>query len=52
MALVKDSKIEIIDKFYVEKVTFSSFNVTNASIPKQTLFFRLLNKCHISHKYK
>jgi len=31
-ALVKDFKLEIIGKFYVEKITFLSFNVLNASI--------------------
>jgi len=41
-ALVKDSKLEIIGKFYVKKVTFSSSNVLNASIPIQNFFFRLL----------
>jgi len=45
MTLVNDSKIEIIDKFYGENITFSSFNVLNASIPRQNFFFRLLNKC-------
>jgi len=39
---VKDSKIEIIGKFYVEKINFSSFNVLNASTPRQNFFFRLL----------
>jgi len=39
--LTNDSKIEIIGKFYVEKVTFSSFNVMNASIPRQIFLFRL-----------
>jgi len=43
-SLVKDSKIEIIGKFYVKKITFLSFNVMNASIPRQKFLFRLLNK--------
>jgi len=32
--LVKDSKIKIIGKFYVKNITFSSFKVLNASIPR------------------
>jgi len=39
--LVKDSKIEIIAKFYVKKITFSSFKVLNASIPRQNFFFKI-----------
>jgi len=45
MTLVKDSKLEIIGKFYVKNVIFSSFNVLNASILIQIFFFRLLKKC-------
>jgi hypothetical protein len=33
-ALVKDSKLEIIDKFYVEKVPFCCFNGLNAQFPR------------------
>jgi len=45
MKLVKDSIKEIIGKFYVKMVTFSSFKVFNASISRQIFFFKLLNKC-------
>jgi len=42
MTLVKDSKIEIIDKFSVKNITFSSFKVLNASISRQNFFFKFL----------
>jgi len=30
MSFIKDSKLEMIDDFYVENVTFYCFNVLNA----------------------
>jgi len=43
--LVKNFKIEIIGKFYVNKITFSNFKMLNASILRQNFFIKLLNKC-------
>jgi hypothetical protein len=43
--LVKDKKMEIIDKFEVEEITFKSFNALNAPFLRQSLFVNLFNMC-------
>lgn len=34
MSLINDSKLQMIDEFYVEKITFYCFNVLNAQFLK------------------
>jgi hypothetical protein len=44
-AQVKELKIELSNKFYVEKITFETFKTLNAQFPRKNFYFRFLNLC-------
>jgi len=43
--MVKDSKDEVIYKFYVKNVSFLILNIVETQVPIKSLFFKFLNKC-------
>jgi len=44
-AQVKELKIELSNKFYIEKITFETFNTLNAQFPRKNFYIWFLNLC-------
>jgi len=44
-AQVKELKKEINNKFYIESLTFATFETLNAHVPRKTFYICLLNLC-------
>jgi len=44
-AQVKEFKMEIKNKFYIESITFTTFKTLNTQLSKKTLYIWLLNLC-------
>jgi len=42
-AQVKEFKIEIKNKFYIENITFSTFKILNAQVPRKAFYIWFLN---------
>jgi len=42
---VKELKIEIKNKFYIESITFAIFKTLNAQVSRKTVYICLLNLC-------
>jgi len=45
MGHFKELKMEIKNKFYIESITFATFKILNAQVPKKTFYICLLNLC-------
>ena len=37
--------MEIKNKFYIESITFATFKILNAQVPKKTFYIWFLNLC-------
>jgi hypothetical protein len=49
-AQVKELKMEIKNKFYIESITFATFKTLNAQVPRKTFYIYLLNLYPKGHK--
>jgi len=44
-AQVKELKIEIKNKFYIENITSATFKILNAQVPRKVFYIWFLNLC-------
>jgi len=50
MGHVKKLKMKIKNKFYIESITFATFKILNAQVPKKHFYIWFLNLCPKGHK--